>query len=103
MSQVDDEPQNTTNRRWRRNTSYVVAAMMGALLIYGLSRYPDAPLQACNDHSYCGKQGQPHTQSQFEAFEIWQNVLFWVWPIGMLALYVLNRDRFRSRGRRPRE
>ena len=73
--------------------------MMGILFIYGLIRFPDAPLQACSDHGYCGKQGQPHTERQFKDFEIWQNTLFWVWPVGMLTLYILNRDRIRSRGR----
>ena len=99
MPQVDDEMQRTRRGLRRRNTSYFVAAMMGILLIYGVIRFPDAPLQACSDHGYCGKQGQPHSRRQFEEFEIWQNTLFWVWPIGMLALYVLNRDRIRSRNR----
>jgi hypothetical protein len=99
---IDDE-EVTRKRRWRRNASIVVAAMMGILFAYGLIRFPDAPLHVCGDNVYCGKQGQPRTQRQFESFEIWQNTLFWVWPIGMLVLYVLNRDRIRSRGRKPRE
>jgi hypothetical protein len=85
--------------RWRRNASAVIGAMMLILFGYGLVRFPDAPLHACVDHGYCGKQGQPHTEREFEAFEIWQNTLFWVWPVGMLVLYILNRDRIRSRGR----
>jgi hypothetical protein len=96
---IDDE-EMVRKRRWRRNASIVIAAVMGILFAYGLIRFPDAPLHACGDTSYCGKQGQLHTQRQFESFEIWENTLFWVWPIGMLVLYILNRDRIRSRGRK---
>jgi hypothetical protein len=98
---MTDGEEVAPKRRWRRNASIAVAAIMGMLFVYGLIRFPDAPLHPCGDHSYCGKQGQPHTQKQFEDFEIWQNTFFWVWPIGLIALYVLNRDRIRSRVRRP--
>ena len=86
--------------RWRRNASAVIVTIMLILFVYGLVRFPDAPLHACVGHGYCGKQGQPHTQREFEAFEIWQNTLFSIWPIGMVVLYVLNRDRIRSAGRK---
>jgi len=99
---IDDE-EIARKRRWRRNASIVIAALMGILFAYGLIRFPDAPLHACGDNIYCGKQGQPHTERQFKDFEIWQNTLVWVWPIGLLALYVLNRDRIRSRRWKPRE
>jgi hypothetical protein len=95
-----DEGEAARKKRWRRNASIVIAIMMGILFGYGLIRFPDAPLQSCGDHSFCGKQGRPHTQQEFEAFEFWQNTLFWVWPVGILALYILNRDRIRSRPRR---
>jgi hypothetical protein len=103
MSQVKDEAGKTPKTRWRRNASYAVATVMGIVFIYGLIRFPDAPLQACGNHGYCGKQAQPHSQGEFEDFEIWQNTLFWVWPSGLLALYLLNRDRIRSRGWKARE
>jgi hypothetical protein len=99
--QMIDDEEATRKRRWRRNASIIIAAMMGILFVYGLIRFPDAPLNSCGYHSYCGKQGQSHTQKQFEDFEVWQNTLFWVWPIGLVALYILNRDRIRSRVRRP--
>jgi hypothetical protein len=95
-----DDSNTVRNSRWRRNTSVVIVTMMLMLFVYGLVRFPDAPLHSCVDHGYCGKQGQPHTQREFEAFEIWQNTLFWIWPIGMLVLYALNRDRIPSRGRK---
>lgn len=97
---MTDDKEVTRKRRLRRNASILIATMMGILFVYGLIRFPDAPLHACGDHGYCGKQGQPHTQKEFEGFELWQNTLFWVWPIGMLVLYILNRDRLRSRGRK---
>jgi hypothetical protein len=96
-----DEAETARKRRWRRNASIVIAIMMGILFAYGLIRYPDAPLHPCAEHGFCGKQGQAHTQQEFEGFDRWQNTLFWVWPIGMAALYILNRDRFRARLRRP--
>jgi hypothetical protein len=98
-----DEAETARKRRWRRNASIVIATAMGLLFAYGLIRFPDAPLHVCSDHGYCGKQGQPHTQKEFENFDLWQNTLFWVWPIGVLALYILNRDRIRSRRWKPRK
>jgi uncharacterized membrane protein len=91
-----DNAKAVRNSRWRRNASVVIGTMMVILFGYGLVRFPDGPLHMCVDHGYYGKQGQPHTQTEFEAFEIWQNALFWVWPIGMVVLYVLNRDRTRA-------
>jgi len=96
LRNLDAEKKRKTRRRY---ASYVIATLMGILFIYGLVRFPDAPLHACGD-GYCGKQGQPHTERQFKDFEIWQNTLAWVWLIGMLVLYILNRDRIRSRGRK---
>jgi hypothetical protein len=95
-----DNAKPVRNSRWRRNASVVIGTMMLILFGYGLVRFPDAPLHTCVDHGYCGKQGQPHTQGELETFEIWQNALFLIWPIGMVVLYVLNRDRIRQSGRK---
>jgi hypothetical protein len=67
MPLLSEDTERARKARWKRNASIVVAIMMGILFIYGLIRFPDAPLQACNDHGYCGKQGQPHTQRQLKA------------------------------------
>jgi hypothetical protein len=70
---------------------------MFALFGYGLARYPDAPLHPCTDAGYCGKQGQLHTQRQYDQFRWWQSAFEWSWPIGMLALYLLNQAKFQRR------
>jgi hypothetical protein len=58
---VIDDANTVRNSRWRRNTSAVIVTIMLMLFVYGLVRFPDAPLHSCVDHGYCGKQGQPHT------------------------------------------
>jgi hypothetical protein len=42
-------------------------------------------------HGYCGKQGQPHSQQDFDAFNRLESTLFWLWPVGMLTAYFLQR------------
>lgn len=70
----------------------VIALTMGVLFFYGWFRYPDGPLHSCDGPmGYCGKQGQPHTLPEYQAFVVWQASLFVVWPAGMLALFLLNR------------
>jgi hypothetical protein len=85
---------------WNNADPSTIAVRLAPIQQNGLVRFSDAPLHTCVDHGYCGKQGQPHTQREFETFEIWQNTLSWVWPIGMVVLYVLNRDRIRQSGRK---
>ena len=74
----------------RRFVSYVIGIGMIGLFFYGMYQYPDAPLHPCKEHDYCGKQGQPHTQKQFEEFKRWETTLMWSWPLGMLALFLLG-------------
>lgn len=81
----------------RSALTYLVLAYMFTLFGYGLIAYPDAPLHPCTSVGYCGKQGQLHTQRQYERFLGWQAAFEWSWPIGMLALYLLNQDRFQRR------
>lgn len=83
--------------RLRTALTYVVLAYMFTLFGYGLIKYPDAPLHPCIRASYCGKQGQSHTQQQYDRFLAWQATFEWSWPIGMLALYLLNQGRFPRR------
>jgi len=85
---------------WRRSVSIVVMVVMGVWFFGGMYLYPDAPLHVCAEHGYCGKQGQPHTQKEFEDFTVWENALQWGWPIGMIALFLLHRDKIRMRGQK---
>jgi hypothetical protein len=71
-------------------TALITAGMLG-VFSYGLLRFPDAPLHPCGLDSYCGKQGQPHSEKEYRAFVLWQSTLEWTWLPGMLALLLLTR------------
>jgi predicted secreted protein len=75
-----------------RSLSYCIALVMVVLFVYGLIRYPDLPIRDCPS-GYCGRQGQPHTAAEYNAFKIWQTTLFIVWPIGMLIMLLLQRGK----------
>ena len=80
-----------------------VILVMGAVFFYGVGRYPDGPIHPCvegenylikyHPDGYCGKQGQPHTADEYQAFETWQTTFLFVWPLGMAALFILQRKR----------
>lgn len=55
----------------------------------GFILLPDAPIHACGT-AYCGKQGQAHTQRDFERFEIWETGLKFGWPLILVAAWWLN-------------
>ena len=75
-----------------RSLSYCIGLVMVVLFAYGLIRYPDLPIRECPS-GYCGRQGQPHTAAEYNAFSIWQTTLFIVWPIGMLMMLLLQRGK----------
>src|SRR6266404_9241734 len=75
-----------------RSLSYCIGLVMVVLFVYGLIRYPDLPIRECPS-GYCGRQGQPHTAAEYNAFSIWQTTLFIVWPIGMLIMLLLQRGK----------
>ena len=78
-------------RRLRNSLAFAIVATMIVVFCYGLWRFPDAPIHPCTTHGYCGKQGQPHTQQDFDAFRRWSRTLFWLWPVGGLSAYLLQR------------
>src|SRR5258705_2228668 len=75
-----------------RSLSYCIGLVMVVLFVYGLIRYPDLPIRECPS-GYCGRQGQPHTAAEYNAFSIWQTTLFIVWSIGMLIMLLLQRGK----------
>ena len=75
-----------------RPLSYCIGLVMVVLFVYGLIRYPDLPIRECPS-GYCGRQGQPHTAAEYNAFSIWQTTLFIVWPVGMLIMLLLQRGK----------
>lgn len=53
---------------------------------WGLMRFPDAPIQACRENSYCGKQGQHRSKEDFENFRRWETGNFIAFPATFLLL-----------------
>jgi len=74
--------------------SYIIGAVMLAVLIYGCVQFYDAPLRECAN-GYCGKGGKLHTASEYRVFNIWQTAVLIVWPIGMGVVMFLQRNRLR--------
>jgi hypothetical protein len=69
----------------------VVMATMLVYFVYGLVRFPDAPIHPCGEGRYCGKQGQPHAVEDYRAHQSWQIGLMWLWPLGMIALFLIKK------------
>ena len=63
--------------------TYIIGVVMVVLFAYGLIRYPDLPIRECPS-GYCGRQGQPHTAAEYNAFSIWQTTLLSFGPSGCL-------------------
>jgi hypothetical protein len=78
-------------RRLRTLLAFAIVAAMMTVFFYGLWRFPDAPIHPCAKYGYCGKQGQPHSRRDFDAFNHWETTLLWLWPLGMLTAYLLQR------------
>ena len=73
----------------RKILAYIIGALMLGFFAYGLLMFPDNPIHSCKEHGYCGKQGQPHSQSEFDAFSRWDAVMAW-WPAGIVAIALLR-------------
>lgn len=73
----------------RTVATWILGAAMAGFFIYGMLRFPDNPIRPCPEHGYCGKQGQPHTEQDFQSFSQWDG-LFSYWPAGIVALIVLQ-------------
>ena len=63
-----------------------------AWFCWGAVSFPDGPIARCGT-SYCGKQSQPHTQSDYERFHTWEAGLLFGWPLVMLGGWWLSRRR----------
>src|SRR5678815_1441633 len=58
----------------------------------GLIAFPDTPIHPCGT-AYCGKQGQPHSRTDFEYHNIWQTGLWVSWPLILVAAWWLSRGK----------
>ena len=82
---------------WRHYLSVGIGSAMLVWFAYVMIEFPDAPIHECREHGYCGKQGRPHTETEFDHFNVWQTGLMYVWPTGMLGVFILRRQQFRWR------
>jgi len=76
----------------RKILAYIIGTLMLGFFAYGLLMFPDNPIHPCKGHGYCGKQGQLHSQSEFDAFSRWDAVMAW-WPVGIVAIALLQGAR----------
>ena len=74
--------------------SYVIGAVMLAVLIYGCVQFYDASFRDCAS-GYSGNCGKFHTAAEYRAFRVWQTAVLIVWPLGMGVLIFLQRNRLR--------
>ena len=74
-------------------------ALAVAVMLYGIIRYPYAPIRLRDDGYYRDKAGQVYSEAQFRSFKIWERSLlgsFAVLAAVSVTLAVSNRRR-RSR------
>ena len=50
-------------------------AVVVAIMLYGVIRYPYAPIRPRDDGSYRDKAGQVYTEAQFRSFRMWEQSL----------------------------
>lgn len=73
--------------------------LAGATLFYGFYNFPDAPIRQ-KEGGYAGKQGKPRTQEDFEAFILWEKVLFIVFPSAFVIAFASEMVDKRQRRKR---
>ena len=73
----------------------ILASMLSLFAIFAVL-YPDAPIRPC-EPGYCGRQGQARTEADYKLFTTLETSLFIVWPVGLLARFILRRaERLRA-------
>jgi hypothetical protein len=74
---------------------YVLGAFIVAGFVWffsGIALFPDAPIRKCAS-GYCGKQGQSHTERDYERFQVWETGLKFGWPLVIASMWWLGRRR----------
>jgi hypothetical protein len=65
---------------------------MVILMAYGATRFHDGPINQCGS-GYCSTHGVAHTEDDYRAYKAFEKTAFVVWPLGMVALFFLQRRR----------
>jgi hypothetical protein len=81
-------------RSWRSIARAIVSAVMLVLFAYGASRFSDGPIGTCGS-GYCSTRHPhlPHTAADYRAYKAWEMTILIVWPLGLTALFLLQREK----------
>jgi hypothetical protein len=106
-----------TNGKPRSRFEKFVGNLLAALLVlfsaYGFIRFYDGPIRPCAEwvlihrrgepdrtpppSPYCGKQGQPHTREDYDAYTWWETRDLYafcaVGALGAIRIIILGRSR----------
>ena len=69
----------------------ITALFMVGIFFYFIFRFPDGPIHECSSYGYCGKQGQPHSLSDFRSFIWWHIAFLELASLGILVLGLLQQ------------
>jgi hypothetical protein len=76
-------------RKFVRAVAIFLVVFGFAWFLGGFIIFSDASIQVCGSW-FCGRQKQPHTERDFERFEIWEAGLKFGWPLVLVAMWWLN-------------
>ncbi len=71
--------------------------LVAAIMLYGVIRYPHAPVRLREDGVYRDKAGRELTPAEFHAFETWERCLFGSFAVLGLASIPLAMSKRRTR------
>ena len=80
----------------------VAVVLAVATLVYGISRFPDAPIRATAG-GYTGKGGTARTLADFESFVVWERAMLTIFPLAFVLgfAFALVDVRRRRKGVKP--
>ena len=87
----------TMMRRLLMGLAAAVVAWCAAVFAYGFVNFPATPYKPCGGDAYCDKLGRQHSKAEVEAFSRWNHVFLLSWPIGIVAIAVIQRMRSSNR------
>jgi hypothetical protein len=74
-------------------------ALVAVVMLYGVIRYPYAPVRLRDDGHYRDKNGSEFTEAQFHSFTIWERCLLGAFVVLAAASVPLAVSKHRQRGR----
>jgi|tagenome__1003787_1003787.scaffolds.fasta_scaffold20970498_2 hypothetical protein len=80
----------SVSKSWRSIAARVVSLLTLIVFVYGAGRFYDGPISECST-GYCSTRHQPHTAAEYRDYKAWERTILIMWPLGMAALFLLNR------------